>query len=199
MTAPNVYTFSNGNSSFPLGLQSLKALLDKAIQGEETAFHDLYNLCFDKIYRFIYYRVGHKETAEDLTEEVFIKAFASLRSLQNTTVFEGWLYQIARNRVIDFYRNKKIVIPLDEIENTLEYEQNIIEAANLQFDQQLFLKALQQLPSEQQQLIKLKFLEQLENDHIALIMNKSEGTIRVMQHRAVTKLKELIKQLTNNE
>jgi RNA polymerase sigma-70 factor (ECF subfamily) len=150
-----------------------------------------------KIYRFIYFRVSHKEVAEDLAEEVFIKAFAGLSKLQDTRSFEGWLYQIARNQVIDYYRSKKQTVALDEIENTLEYEENIVDVVNLQQQQKIFLKLLRELAPEQQIVIKLKFLEDLENPEIAALLHKSEGAIRVIQHRAITKLKELLSHLTS--
>ena len=179
-------------------LHSLQEILLKAQAGKEEALTQLYNHYFERIYRFIYYRVGHKEVAEDLTEDVFIKSFQSLKTLQQTGAFEGWLYQIARNKVIDYYRSKKNLVPLEEIENTLEYETNIIDVIDLEQQQKTFIKVLKELTPEQQQVIKLKFLENLDNATIAQLMNKNEGAIRVIQHRAITKLKELIDQSKNS-
>src|SRR3990167_15144 len=102
----------------------LTGLLEKAKLGEEAAFGEIYNLYFKKIYRFVFYRVGHKEVAEDLAEEVFLKAFGKLASVNENQAFEAWLYQIARNLIYDYYRQKKITVPLEEVENTLEYESN---------------------------------------------------------------------------
>src|ERR1700690_2325323 len=96
---------------------ALASLLAKAKKGEDAAFGDLYNLYFKKIYQFIYYRVGHKEVAEDLAEDVFLKAFTKISSINQSGAFSGWLYQIARNQVIDYYRQKKLTVNLDEIEN----------------------------------------------------------------------------------
>lgn len=167
-------------------------ILRQAQAGGEAALTDLYNHYFERIYRFIFYRVSHKETAEDLTEEVFVKLFRNLRKLEQPGAFEGWLFQIARNQVIDYYRSKKQVVPLEEVENTLEYETNIVDIVNLQTQQTLFIKLLKELTPEQQQVIKLKFLEDIDNAVIAKIMEKTEGSIRVIQHRAIAKLKELI-------
>ncbi len=167
----------------------------QAQSGSESALGDLYNHYFDRLFKFIFYRVSHKETAEDLTEEVFIKVFRNLRTLSEPKAFEGWLFQIARNQVIDYYRSKRPVVPLEEIENTLEYETNIVDLVNLQTQQTVFIKLLKELSAEQQQVIKLKFLEDLDNDVIAQIMNKTEGAIRVIQHRAIARLKELIDNL----
>jgi RNA polymerase sigma-70 factor (ECF subfamily) len=176
----------------------LLQLLIAARKGEQAAFTELYGLFFEKIYRFIFFRVGHKEVAEDIAEDVFIKAFAGLMSLQQDKLFESWLYQIARNRIIDYYRSKKIIVPLDEVENTLEYETNVVDVVNLEAQQKIFVKLLKELTPEQQTVIKMKFLEGLENDEIAMAMDKNEGAVRVIQHRAITKLKNLIEKFTDN-
>lgn len=195
---PDTSVYNNiGHNS--LWQDSILKLVTKAQDGQEQAATELYNLFFDKIFRFIYYRVGHKETGEDLTEEVFTKAFTSLANLKEPNAFEGWLYQIARNKVIDYYRSKKIVIALDEIENTLEYETNIIDTVNLEFQQKLIVKVLKQLPSDQQKVIKLKFFEDLTNAEIAQLLEKPEGAVRVIQHRAINKLKNLLAAVTDDE
>jgi RNA polymerase sigma-70 factor (ECF subfamily) len=173
----------------------IKELLIKAKRGDQGAFSELYNLYFDKIYRFIYYRVNHKELAEDLAEDVFVKVYQKIGSVNEDKVFEGWLYQVARNTVIDYYRSKKQTIAIEEVENILQYESTIVDILNLEAQQKIFLKLLKELSSEQQTVIKLKFLEDLDNPTIAGMLNKSEGAIRVIQHRAVSKLKELIDKL----
>src|SRR5580693_8433051 len=122
MPGDSVYQFDSVPQT-PLS-DHIKKLLSKAKSGEETAFSQLYDLYFEKIYRFTFFRVSHKEVAEDLTEDVFIKAFASLNALTQTASFEAWLYQIARRKVIDYYRSKRLQLPLDEVEHTLEYETN---------------------------------------------------------------------------
>ncbi len=191
MEKTNVYNFSEPNSAE--NKDFLPILLSKAKNGEEAAFGELYSLYFKRIFKFVYYRVGHKEVAEDLTEEVFIKAYTKLASVQQNSSFEGWLYQIARNTVIDHYRDKKMIVALEEVENTLEYESNIVNVLELQDEQKVLLKLIKELEPDQQVIIKLKFLEDLDNPEIAALTNKTEGAIRVIQHRAITKLKQLIK------
>jgi RNA polymerase sigma-70 factor (ECF subfamily) len=193
----SVYTISSYNSSDNSSI--LEGILNKAKGGTERAFAEIYDLYFKKIYRFIFFRVGHKETAEDLAEEVFLKAFAKINSVNEPGAFEGWLYQIARNLVIDYYRQKKLTVALDEIENTLEYETNVIDVLDLQQQQKILLRLMKELTAEQQVIIKLKFFEDLENHEIAEMLNKSEGSIRVIQHRAIAKLQELIKFSGKNE
>lgn len=185
--------FSISSQNIGENPDALAGLLAKAKAGNSGAFAEIYTLFFKKIYRFIYFRVGHKEIAEDLAEEVFLKAFTKLASITSNSSFEGWLYQIARNMVIDYYREKKTTVALDEIENTLEYETNLIDVVNLQQQQILALKFLKELTAEQQVVVKLKFFEDLTNGEISELLHKSEGAVRVIQHRAITKLSELIK------
>ncbi len=171
---------------------NLKILIS-AKAGQQEALADIYEAYYLRVYRFVFYRVSHKETAEDITEEVFIKAFNSIKNLEKLEAFEGWLFQISRNLVIDYYRKKKQLVPLDSIENTLEYDTNVVEIINLQIEQSILIKLLKELNEEQQSVIKMKFFEELDNSAIATILNKTEGAIRVIQHRAITRLKEIFK------
>jgi RNA polymerase sigma-70 factor (ECF subfamily) len=176
-------------SGIPAG--NLSEIIALAQAGKQEALAEIYESYFLRVYRFVYYRVSHRETAEDLTEDTFIKAFAGIKNLQSSAAFEGWLFQIARNLVIDYYRKKKQLVPLDAVENTLEYDTNVVEIINLQIEQSILIKLLKELNDEQQSVIKMKFLEELDNSTIAKILNKTEGAIRVIQHRAIGKLKEL--------
>jgi RNA polymerase sigma-70 factor (ECF subfamily) len=185
-----VYIFSSSNPSE--NTEGLPGLLAKAKKGQEAAFGELYNLYFKKIYRFIYFRVSHKEVAEDLAEDVFLKVFSKFASLSSEGSFEGWLYQIARNTVIDYYRDKKNLVNLEEVENTLIYESNIIDLLNLEADQKILLELIKQLATEQQIVLKLRFFEGLQTADISELLHKSEGAVRVIQHRAIAKLQELI-------
>ncbi|HYV33573.1 MAG TPA: RNA polymerase sigma factor, partial [Candidatus Limnocylindria bacterium] len=193
--------FSISSSSIGQDRDALAGLLAQAKLGEQAALGEIYDLYFKKIYRFIFYRVSHKEIAEDLAEEVFLKAFAKISTVNENQAFEGWLYQIARNLIIDYYRQKKTTVALEDVENTLEYETNVIDIFSLQEKQKVLLKILKELGAEQQVVIKLKFLEGLENAEIAEMLHKNEGAIRVIQHRAIAKLQEIIKRIQgeNNE
>lgn len=169
----------------------MESLLLRAKNGDEAAFTQLYNATFQKIFRYVFFRVSHKEVAEDLTEDVFLKAFKNISTLQSNS-FEAWLYPIARNRVIDYYRSKKETVPLEAVEEILEYQSNLVDILHLQDQQKLLVKLLQELGEDQQSVIKLKFFEQLSNTEIASLLNKAEGTIRIIQFRALKKLKELL-------
>jgi len=148
MNESNVFNISTTNNNV-IDPQALASLLEKAKKEDQAAFGQLYNIFFKKIYRFIYYRTGHKEIAEDLAEDVFLKALKKISTVDNPESFVGWLYQIARNTVIDYYREKKSTVALEDIENTLEYETNIIDIINLKQQQKIFLRLLKELGAEQ--------------------------------------------------
>lgn len=167
-------------------------LVEKAKTGETAALTDLYNEFFERIFRFIFFRVGHKESAEDLTEDVFIKAFTKLPGLKDSDLFSAWLYQIARNKIIDHYRKNVTDVALEEVENVLEYTDGIADLIDQSKDKDLIIECLKELPKDQRLVIEMKFFEDLDNVTIAELLNKTEGAVRVIQHRALTKLKELL-------
>ena len=170
----------------------LQILVQKARQGEENAFGQIYDLYFEKVYRFVFYRVNHRETAEDLVAEAFIRVWKKLPEMKDSAAFTGWVFQIARNLVIDHYRARRETIDLELLENVIAYQDNILDHVNFGFDEKIFLQALRELGEEQQMVIKLKFLDELTNGEIAKIMEKTEGAIRVIQHRAIADLKKLL-------
>lgn len=192
MSKDSVYIYNNGNTRLPTDSE-FKEIVHAAQKGSQDALSTLYSLSYDKIFRFIFYRVNHKELAEDITEEVFIKAFRNLKTITKRESFDAWLYQIARNSVIDYYRSKKQTVGLEEIETTFAYEDAVIDTVALEASSKVLLQALTQLPKEQQIVLKLKFFEELSNQEIAELLHKKEGAIRVIQFRALAKLKQLLK------
>ena len=163
-------------------------LIKRAINGDCEAFGELYSVYLDRIYRYVFYRVKDKMAAEDITEEVFIKAWKALASCKGKEkTFSSWLYRIAHNQLIDSLRRKRRELPLQqEITNEL-FDRNQVEGA---LEQQEQLEALAHLPKSQRQVIILKFIEGLDNREIGKIMSKSEGAIRILQMRALATLRE---------
>ena len=170
----------------------LKQILNKAQNGDQEAFGLIYDHFSGKIYNFIYFRVGHKEVAEDILSDSFVKGWQKINQINSPEALSAWLYQIAKNNIIDYYRVKKDTVQLAEVQDFLEDEVNPVDITNLDFDQKKILQLIKHLPIEQQDVIKYKFFEDMTNEEIAYVMGKTEGTIRVIQHRAITKLKELL-------
>jgi RNA polymerase sigma-70 factor (ECF subfamily) len=173
--------------------EELKKNLKLAQNGNSSAFAEIYDYFSEKIYRFIYFRVGHKEVAEDILADTFVKAWQKINQINSPLALSAWLYQIARNNIIDYYRVRKETVSLDEVSDSLEDLVNPADIVNSGLQQKKILTVLHQLTGEQQQVIKYKFFEDLSNDEIAFILNKTEGAIRVIQHRAIMRLKDLLK------
>jgi len=177
----------------PGKLNNTDQLARAASRGDEDAFGALYTQFFPRISRFVILRVSHKQITEDLVAEIFVKAWENLQKEENITSFTAWIFTVARNRIIDHYRTKKTFADIFELENLIEYEDNVVEAIDLDIASKEFLQVLDQLTKDQQQVIRLKFLEDLDNEEIGAIMEKPAGSIRVIQHRAIISLKTLLK------
>jgi len=171
----------------------IENIVERAARGDTEAFGRLYDLYADRIYRHIYYRTSNIEDARDLTQEVFVKAWGALPKFKRTkTPFLGWLFTISHNRVIDYYRTRKNNVVLNETITIVDNQKSPEKLIEEKFTQQEVRRAILKLPGEQQQVILLSFIEGFEYSEIALALNKSEGNIRVMIHRALRKMREYL-------
>jgi RNA polymerase sigma-70 factor (ECF subfamily) len=176
--------------------KEIAAFVRSAQSGDEQAFGRLYDIYFDRIYAFIFYRVHHKEVAEDISEEVFTKAWTRVNAVKAES-FGGWLYSITRNTLIDHYRKQRETVDLSEIENLIESDQDVIAETDLLINQKILLEMIRKLTPEQQIIMKLKFLEGMETEEVSEMISKSSGSIRVVQHRAIQRLHELMQEKEN--
>ena len=182
----------NQASGFPGPLtrdrNEIVKLVHKAIGGDSEAFGELYMTYVEPIYRYIFYQVRDKMTAEDITEEAFFKAWNSIHSCKGKEqTFSSWLYRIAHNSMIDVFRSRKKELPLD-----MEATSGIIDArAELEtkLEYRQLMDAIALLPENQRQVIVLKFIEGLDNREIEQIIRKSQGAIRILQMRALDTLR----------
>ncbi|HEX5417976.1 MAG TPA: sigma-70 family RNA polymerase sigma factor [Chloroflexota bacterium] len=164
-------------------------LVARAIQRDADAFGQLYEACLDRIYRYVYYRVNSATEAEDLTEQVFLKAWEAIdRYEQRGVPFLAWLYRLAHNLVVDHYRGQRQTVPLDDLRETEELSQDIEASVHAQLDAEEVREALRHLSPEHQQLITLRFVEGMSHAEAAQIVGKSEGATRVVQYRALQAL-----------
>lgn len=164
-------------------------LVRHAVSGDSEAFAQLYEAYIERVYRYVYFRVTDDAVAEDLTSQVFLKAWESLdRYKPGGSPFIAWLYTIARNLVIDHYRTQKESLPLEEAAALPSNARAPHEEVEARFDLQAMRDALQFLTEEQQQVLILKFIAGLPNGNIAKVMNKREGAVRALQMRALQTL-----------
>lgn len=178
-------------------LREIESLVRKAKKGDAEAFGQVYDIFVVPIYRYIYYRVSRSE-AEDLTELVFLRAWEKRKSYrkQKGNSFNSWIFRIAHNAVVDHYRNNSKAEICELSEDIPESKHIADPVANLEqkFEQEELVVALKQLPELQQQVVILKFVNGFENTEIAAIIEKSVGAVRVIQFRALNRLKDLLKQ-----
>jgi RNA polymerase sigma-70 factor, ECF subfamily len=169
-------------------------LVQKAKSGDEEAFTRLYDGYVERLYRFIYFRVSDDVATEDLVSQVFLKAWQNLERYRiGGSPFIAWLYAIARNLVIDHYRSKRDILPLEEAAALPSDLQSPDEEVQLHFDLEAMRDALQFLTGDQQQVLILKYIAGLRNREIARMMGKQEGTIRGLQMRGLQTLAKYMK------
>lgn len=162
----------------------------RAIAGDREAFGELYKIFLNRIYRFVYYLVGDEFSAEDITQNTFLKAWNNLSNFSmDRGTFQSYLYTIARNLVIDGQRKKKIY-SLEGMENVIETQEN--RENELWKDQasEKVHEALDGLEEDDRQIIILRFFEEMHFDEIAEVVGKEPGTIRVKVHRLMGILKQ---------
>lgn len=169
-------------------------LLLKATQGDAESFGLLFDKYSSKIYRFIYYKVSNKELAEDLASQAFLKAWEQLAGGQKVKAFQAWLYRIARNLVVDYYRSRE----KDEL--ALIYQSEVIDSdekfkfePDETMDREELESLLLGLKNEVREIVMLKYLEELSIAEIAKIVDKSVGNVRVILFRALKDLYDKIK------
>ena len=182
-------------------LEDEQHIIEEAQRGDKACFGMLYTHYVPPIYRFIYMKVSGREESEDLTHEVFLAAWQNLgRYKPQGFPFSSWLYQIARNRVIDHYRVKKVHTPLESVDAELvSAPSGLEERLDGDLNLQKIKSALQQLSHDQQDVLIMKFMQDLSHAEIASAIKKSEGAVRLIQHRGIQALKRLIGSETRPE
>lgn len=167
-------------------------LVEQAQKGNIEAFGKIYDALIDRVYRFVYFRTGAREEAEDLTEEIFLKAYKNIRSFEKRNCpFEAWIFRIARNAIIDHYRTKKNHIKLDQVYDLEDDQQQPQEDAENQILYRAVLRQIYKLPDRYQEIIILRFIEGKKTEEIGFILQKPAPHVRVLQSRAIKLLKNL--------
>ncbi|MBV9582229.1 MAG: sigma-70 family RNA polymerase sigma factor [Chloroflexi bacterium] len=164
------------------------------ISRDANAFGELYDLFIERVYRYLYFRTGSHPEAEDLTEQVFLKAWEAIgRYRWQGRPFLAWLYRLAHNAHIDHVRSQKPTTSLNNDDRPLELPSSAaaVELTRA-LDADLLTRALGELTPDQQQVIVMKFLDGLDNEQIAQSMDKREGAIRALQMRALMSLRRVL-------
>jgi len=176
--------------------KEIEKLVKKSQKGDAEAFAQLYEHFVNPIYRYIFFKVK-KEDVEDLTETLFLKAWENIkkyRKKKNTT-FKSWIFRIAHNLVVDHYRLTREHSSLDPRLKETRREANPIERADLTLNNENLKEAIGKLKKSYQQVIILKFINEFSNEEISKTLKKSEGSVRILQFRALKALRHTMEDM----
>lgn len=175
--------------------QDEREIVARAQARDAEAFGLIYEAYFDKIFRYISIKTGNRTEAEDLTQQVFIKAMGSINSykVRGEIPFSAWLYRIAHNQIVDSLR-KRSRRPTVELDETMPLPSNDNPAAEteLKMESQELMAATNKLTPAQRDVIALRFGAELPIAEVARLTGRSEGAVKAMQHSAVAALRRLM-------
>jgi len=169
----------------------IESLVVRIQNGEHDLFSQIYDIFVDPLYRYIYYRVKSSD-AEDLLETVFLKVWEKFHQYKTgKSSFSSWIFRIAHNLIVDYYRLSKNrdyqELKIDVMDHKRDH--NPIKTTENVLHKELLRDAMFKLKSHYQDIIVHKFINGLSNREIAGLMNKSEGSVRILQFRALKALK----------
>jgi RNA polymerase sigma-70 factor (ECF subfamily) len=173
-------------------------LVDRAKAGDTDAFAQLYDRYLDTIYRYVYYRVGSRQLAEDLTSETFLRALRSMGTFTwQGRDFGAWLVTIARNLVADHFKSSRFrleitIADMVATEGSTETAESPEGVVLRSLTNAALLAAVKRLNPQQQECLVLRFLQGLSVAETAKVMGKNEGAIKTLQYRAVRTLAQLL-------
>jgi RNA polymerase sigma-70 factor (ECF subfamily) len=174
----------------------VRALVERAQQGDRAALEELYLIHFDRIYSYLHVSVGNRHDAEDLTTQTFLKMLESIAKFRwQSAPFSAWLFRIAHNLAMDHFRANKRWQPEEDVPEPDPDESTSAEHGALQsIGQKTMLELIEDLSPEQQQVLTLKFVFNFANAEAATILGKTEGAIKSLQHRALVSLQKQLEQ-----
>lgn len=175
--------------------------LARARAGDESAVVEIYNHYFDPIYQFCRLRVGDAHTAQDLTSEVFVRFIKALkRETAPHSSLRGWIFRVARNLINDYY-GKDEPLPVDTLEQWLVADANtdpeVQALRNIQVERAR--RAIRMLAPAQQEVLLLRFDQQLSLQETADIMDKQVNAVKALQFRAVNTLRQILQEIEAEE
>ena len=169
-------------------------LVGEAVQGNQQAFARLYEANFDKIYRYVFLKIGDRTEAEDMAQQVFLHALRSISSFKyQGTPFTAWLFRIAHNQIVDYLRKKTArpnPVELDETVPANTYDPE--RMAELKLDIEQLRRATASLTKAQQEVLSLRFAGGLSIEETAKAMGKNPGAVKALQHAAVLSLRKIL-------
>jgi len=170
----------------------VRDLVERAQLGDRAALEELYLIHFDRIYSYLHMSVGSRHDAEDLTTQTFMKMLESIgRFRWQSAPFSAWLFRIAHNLAMDHFRARRRWQPEDEVPEAAGAEETSAEEQALAaIGDASLLDLISRLSPEQRQVLTLKFVFRFSNGEAAAILEKTEGAVKSLQHRALSSLQK---------
>jgi RNA polymerase sigma-70 factor, ECF subfamily len=174
--------------------EQVRDLVARGQQGDRDALEELYLIHFDRIYSYLHVSVGNRHDAEDLTTQTFLKMLEKIGSFKwQSAPFSAWLFRIAHNLAMDHFRTRRRWQPEEEVPEPVGDAEPSAELVAMQtIGRESMLKLIERLSPEQQQVLTLKFVFNLPNAEVAAVLDKTEGAIKSLQHRALVSLQKQI-------
>jgi RNA polymerase sigma-70 factor, ECF subfamily len=174
----------------------IRALVERGQKGDRDALEELYLIHFDRIYSYLHVSVGNRHDAEDLTTQTFLKMLEKIGTFRwRSAPFSAWLFRIAHNLAMDHFRARRRWQPEEDVPEQPGSEEPSAEREAMQsIGRQSMMELIERLSPEQQQVLTLKFVFNFPNADVAKILDKTEGAIKSLQHRALASLQKQISQ-----
>lgn len=170
-------------------------LVHAAQEGDRSAFALLYDKYVDVVFRYVLFRVGDRELAEDVTSETFLRALRRITSVTYQGRDVGaWFVTIARNLVLDHVKSSRyrLEVTTAEVDDTRRVESGPEQQVLSMATRTALLDCVRQLGADQRECIVLRFLQGLSVAETAAVMTRNEGAVKALQHRAVRRLAQLL-------
>ncbi len=170
----------------------VRGLVERAQLGDRAALEELYLIHFDRIYSYLHMSVGSRHDAEDLTTQTFVKMLESIGRFRWQSVpFSAWLFRIAHNLAMDHFRARRRWQPEEDVPEVAGAEETSAEEQALAaIGDASLLDLISRLSPEQRQVLTLKFVFRFSNGEAAAILEKTEGAVKSLQHRALSSLQK---------
>jgi len=164
----------------------------EAARGSRGSFGFLYDTYIDEVYRFVYYKVHHQQQAEDITADVFTKAYEKISSFDpNKASFRTWIYMIARTTIIDHYRTSKSASSIEDAWDVAS-DTDLGKEVGDKLDVSYLQPYLSQLSAGQREILMLRLWQDMSYKEIAEILGKSEASCKMAFSRSLKKLKDIM-------
>lgn len=159
---------------------------DKVLE-EFTVYYEKHKTA---IFNYILYRVGfNRDTAEDLTSDIFLKAFEHFEKYDRERPFKTWIFTIAHNHLVNYYIAKKDTLPLEEAIEVVKESSSVSQDTEHSMTVAKILHLVSELPDQQKEIVIMKYVDDMTNEEIAGTLGKEEGTVRTALSRAIASLR----------